>query len=353
LVIYPQSYLQNRGNIGVILAGEKQLFDRRSGNLGGLCVDASGNIYVADPIYHIILKVTPAGNIVVWAGETGESGNNGNNRVRGSSARFNSPSGLSIDKSGNLYVADRGNNQIRKITPDQYVTLVAGSITGASGYRGGIGSNVLFNGPNDVSVDKSGNIYVADTLNHAIRLIENGTSKVITVAGNGTAGDGYGIGLNAILRTPYSIAVKPNGEVYIMDSGNYKIKLLNKSFYVLKFSGSGVEGNNIGDALTSQYNNLYYGDVDPSGNLYVLDFRGLVDSRLLRINGNGIPAIIRDFVSFNDNWIWEDGTNAIWEDGNNAIWEAIISPENNYVVGVTVNNSGLLYLTESEYGTIL
>ena len=363
-MVYSQAYAPNQddianGNNGKILVGERQLFDRKSGDLGGICIDSSGNIYVADPIYDIILKISPNGSVVVWAGKTGEKGNNGNNRVKGADARFNEPSGLSIDKSGNLYVADRGNNQIRKITPDQYVTLVAGSPTGASGYRGGIGSAVLFNHPNDVSANKSGDIYVADTNNHCVRLIQNGTSRVITLAGNGTAGDGYNGWntdgtLQAILRYPYSVAVNPNGEVYICDSGNFKIKLLNKNNRVLKFSGSGVEGSYLGDprneALTCQYNNMKYSDVDPSGNLYLIDFRGNLDSRLLKINGNGIPSIIRDFVSFNDNWIWEDLVNVIWEDGNNAIWDAIATRENNYVAGVGVNNTGVLFVTESQLG---
>lgn len=362
-MIYSQAYMPTDGvaggNNGVILAGEKQLFDRRTGDLSGICVDSSGNIYVADPIYNVILKVLPDGTVIIWAGQMGISGNNGNNRVKGRDARFNQPSGLSTDRSGNLYVADKGNNQIRKITPDQYVTLVAGSPSGTSGYRGGIGSNVLFNNPNDLSIDRSGNIFVADTNNHAIRLIQNGTSQVNTVAGNGNPGDGYNGwntdgSLQAILRYPYSIACKPNGEAYIFDSGNFKIKLLDKNFRTLKFSGSGVEGSYLGDkrneALTCQYNNLRYSDIDNSGNLYVIDYKSDLESRLLKVNGNGIPAVIRDFVTFNANWIWEDFTNAIWENGDNAIWDLIITEDNNYVAGVGVNNSGVLFVTESQYG---
>ena len=351
-MIYNQAYAISKGNIGVVFAGERQLFDQRSGDVGGICVDQSGNIYVADPIYHIILKIITDGTVVVWAGKTGVPGNNGNNRVLGSVARFNGPSGISIDRSGVLYVADKGNNQIRRITQDQYVNLVAGDPNGASGYRGGIGVNVLFNAPNDISVDRSGNIYVADTNNHAIRLIRSGISQVVTVAGNGTQGDGYGVGVQAILRYPNSVAAKPNGEIYIMDSGNHKIKLLNNGFYVVKFSGSGVEGSYLGDALTSQYNNLLYADVDPSGNLYVVDFRGVADSRILRINGNGIPGIVRDYADLDNNWVWEDGNNAVWEDGNNAVFDLIITEDNNYVVGVAVNNTGVLYVTESEQGRL-
>jgi sugar lactone lactonase YvrE len=322
VIIYSQAYGIPDGNVGVVFAGERQLFDQRSGDVGGICVDQSGNIYVADPVYHIILKIKTDGTVIVWAGKTGVAGNNGNDRVLGKNARFNTPSGISIDKSGVLYIADKGNNQIRRITQDQYVNLVAGNPNGLSGYKGGIGTNALFNAPNDVAVDKSGNIYVADTNNHAVRLIRSGISQVITVAGNGIAGDGYGVGVQSILRYPNSVAAKPNGEIYIMDSGNYKIKLLNNGFNVVRFSGSGVAGSYLGDALTSQYNNLFYSDVDPSGNLYVIDFKGIDDSRILRINGNGIPGIIRDFVGSGGD----------------------------YSIGVTVNNTGVLYVTESEPG---
>jgi sugar lactone lactonase YvrE len=343
-MIYTQAYRPRNeiagGNNGVVLVGEHQLFDKRSGDLGGICVNPSGEIYVADPIYNIVLKVLMDGTVIVWAGKTGESGNNGNNRVKGRDARFNEPSGLICDNSGNVYVADRGNNQIRKITPDQYVSLVAGSVTGAAGFKGGIGSSALFNSPNDVCVNKSGDIYVADTNNHAIRLIRNGTSQVSTVSGNGYPGNGYN-GWNAdgtmqaILRFPYSIACKPNGDILICDSGNFMIKLLNKNNRVLRYSGSGVEGSYLGD-------------------LYVIDYKKSdLESRLLRITGNGIPAIVRDFVDLNDNAVWEeDGNNWIWEDYTNAVWDNIITPDNNYVAGVGVNNTGVLFVTESQYGGI-
>jgi hypothetical protein len=363
-MIYSQGYSPKNneiagGNNGVVLVGEHQLFDQRSGDLGGICVNPSGEIYVADPIFNIILKILPDGRVLVWAGQTGIAGNNGNNRVKGRDARFREPSGLICDNSGNLYVSDRGNNQIRKITPDQYVTLVAGSPNGTAGFKGGIGSKALFNSPNDVCVNKSGDIYVADTGNHAIRLIRNGTSVVTTISGNGYPGDGYN-GWNAdgtmqaILRSPYSVSAKPNGDVLICDSGNFKIKLLNKNNRVLRYSGSGTEGSYLGDknneAATCQYNNLRYSDVDPSGNLYVINYKSDLESRLLRVTGNGIPGVVRDFVDLNDNWVWENGVNAIWEDYRNAVWDSIITPDNSYVCGVACNRSATLYVTESQLG---
>jgi len=314
-------YGQGSG-IGVLLAGKNQLFAERSAAITGICVDGSGNVYVSDPIQHIILKITPAGQVRVYAGKSGVAGNNANNRVTVVDARFNEPRGLSADASGNIFVADTGNNQIRRITPDGYVTLVAGSSTGSSGLVTGIGSKARFNEPTDIAVDSAGRIFVADRGNHAIRMIIPGTSQVSLVAGNGLPGDSYGIGIYAQLNHPYSVAVNPSGVIYICDSDNHKIKILDGNLNLLRFSGSGVKGDFIGDATTSQYNDLKFSDIDRSGNFYVVDFDEGSNSRLLRINQNGIPAIIKDYAG---------------------------TTEGFYVVGVGVNRSGHLFTCESVY----
>ena len=322
LVRYDTSYNTAYGNIGVIIAGKFQFFDKHCASVVGIAVDKSGMIYVSDPIQNIILKINPEGNVVIFAGKKGETGNNGNNRVIASSALFNNPGGLSCDASGNLYVADTGNNQIRLIDRYGYVSLFAGSPTGIAGFTSGIGSKARFNTPKDISVDPSGNVFVADTGNHAIRLIKSGISLVCTVAGTGISGDSYGIGVQSQLSSPHSIACDYSGNIYIFDTNNHKIKLLNRSFYVLRFSGSGVKGSYLGDALTSQYNDLKYSDVDKSGNLYVIDYDEALGSRLLKINPNGIPGVVKDFAG---------------------------STEDRHVVGVSVNASGTLFVTESVY----
>ena len=212
-----------------------------------------------------------------------------------SKALFNEPMGLSADANGNIYVADRSNNQIRMITPDRYVSLVAGSPRGFSGFKSGIGSQALFNSPNDVAADASGNIYVADMMNHSIRLIKGGICQVNTIAGNGIAGDSYGNGMKAQFNTPYGITVDTSGRGLINDSGNYKIKRLEKNLDVVKFSGSGVKGIQLGDASTCQYQDLKFADVDKSGNLWVIDMREDGHSRMLRVDGSGIPGIVKDF----------------------------------------------------------
>jgi len=281
-------------------------------------MDNSGNMYVTDSLRHVIFKILTNGEVILWAGKLGEESNNSNLRVKGYDARFSRPMGLEIDASGKLYVADTGNNQIRMITQDQYVTLVAGSPDGYSGFNSGIGSSALFDEPNDVAIDLSGVIYVADMNNHSIRRIVPGTSQVSTVAGSGYEGDGYGF--TAEFRYPYSVATDNNGVIYIADSGNYKIKKIDKNLYVHHFSGSGIQGSQIGSFSTSQYNDLKFSDVSPSGDLFMVDFKERGDSRLLRIDTNGNSYVVRDYAG---------------------------SKEGIYVIGVTVDNSGKIYTTES------
>jgi len=321
LVIYNPGYVQGAGNNGDILVGKNQLASVSTG-IAGSCVDNSGNIYLSDPEQHIILRVRPNGEFVIYAGNRGSSGNIPNQKIKAQAAYFNTPMGLSCDPSGNLYVADMGNNAIRMITPDQYVIPVAGNMNGEAGYANGYGSSAKFNSPHDVAVDNSGNIYVSDTNNHTIRRITPGISKVVTVAGTGTPGDSYGIGTSSQMRFPFGIAIDPNGRVLIADEGNYKIKLLDTGYRLLKFSGSGVKGDFLGNAANSQYNYLQFMDIDRSGNLYVVDYKEGENSRLLKLNGMGVPAIIKDFAS---------------------------ELESSYVVSVTVNNSGKVVVAESEY----
>jgi len=263
----------------------------------------------------------PSGIVTVFAGQAEQSGNNGNNRVKGPDALFNAPRGICCDNSGNIYVADSGNNQIRKITQDKWVTLVAGSTKGAAGFKSGIGKDALFNEPTDIAINATGTVFVADRSNHAVRLIKPGISQVLTVAGNGKPGDSYGIGIQSRLRFPYSIACTPSGDVLISDAGNYKIKLLNLNFMLLKYSGTGTKGSATGIATVCEYNDLKYSDIDPSGNLYVIDYiEG--NARLLRVDTNGTCSVIKDFAG---------------------------TTEGYYTVGVATNNSGHLYVTESEF----
>jgi sugar lactone lactonase YvrE len=130
-----------------------------------LAVDSADNIYVSDSANDTIRKITPSGAVSTLAGLPGYAGSTDGN---GNDARFWNPQGLVIDNKENIYVADTGNNTVRKITPMGVVTTLAG-LAGASGATDGIGNEARFNSPGGVAVDSAGNVYVADTNNHAVR----------------------------------------------------------------------------------------------------------------------------------------------------------------------------------------
>ena len=145
-----------------------------------VAADSAGNVYVADTLNDTIRKITPAGAVTTLAGKAGSAGSaNGT----GSAARFYKPSGVAVDGAGNVYVADTLNDTIRKITPAGAVTTLAGK-AGVSGTNNGTGSSARFNTPFGVAVDKAGNVYVADTYNQTIRKVTS-AGVVTTLVGAG------------------------------------------------------------------------------------------------------------------------------------------------------------------------
>ena len=174
-----------------------------------VATDMLGNVYVADPGNDTIRKVTPAGVVTTLAGS---AGNRGSADGTGSAATFDSPLGVAVDGVGNIYVADAGNDTIRKITPAGVVTTLAGS-AGSIGSADGAGSSARFSDPSGVAVDATGNVYVADTTNDTIRKITP-AGVVITLAGSaGNAGSANGLGGSARFYVPRGVAVDLAGNV--------------------------------------------------------------------------------------------------------------------------------------------
>ena len=183
----------------------------------GVAVDKSGNLYIADASNNKIRMITSSGVVSTFAG----SGPQGSADGTGAAASFYYPYGIAIDASGNLYVADARNNKIRKITPAGVVSTLCGS--GSVGAADGTGTAASFSYPAGIAVDNSGNLYVADVGNNEIRKVTP-AGVVTTVAGSTTPGDADGTGSAAAFSDPYGVAIDKTGNIYVTEQGNDKVR---------------------------------------------------------------------------------------------------------------------------------
>jgi sugar lactone lactonase YvrE len=234
----------------------------------GIAIDSSGNLYIADTDNDTIRMITSAGVVSTLAGTPGVAGSmNGT----GAGALFNGPNRLAVDGSGNVYVADTLNDLVRKITPGGVVTTLAGT-AGVTGSTDGPGTMALFHFPEGVAVDGSGNVYVSDTYNDTIRMITP-EGVVSTLAGTpGVTGNNNGAGSVAQFSLPIGIAVDGSGNLYVADSGNYLIRKITPGGSVTTLAGAvGVIGSIDGTGTAAQFNVPEGVAVDRSGNVYVAD----------------------------------------------------------------------------------
>ncbi len=231
-------------------------------------MDVAGNVYVADSSNHTIRKVTPGGVVTTLAGLAHSSGNSDGT---GSTARFYGPAGVAADASGNVYVADLINHAIRKVTPDGVVTTLAG-LAGSAGSSDGTGSDARFNYPYGVAVDAGGNVYVADSSNRTIRKVTP-SGVVTTLAGlPGSAGSADGTGSDARFYTPVGVIVDATSNVYVGDHGNHTIRKVTPGGVVTTLAGqAGGAGSNDGTGSDARFNYPYGVAVDAGGNVYVAD----------------------------------------------------------------------------------
>ena len=234
----------------------------------GVAVDSAGNLYISDFTSSRIRKVsngvitTVAGN-----GTDGFSGDNG----PATSAQLHGPWGVAVDSAGNLYVADRDNNRIRKVS-NGVITTVAGN--GTVGFSGDSGpaTSAQLSLPNSVAVDSAGNVYIADSNNNRVRKVSNGV--ITTVAGNGLYGysGDNGPATSAHLYTPFGVAVDSVGNLYIADTGNYRIRKVSNGV-ITTIAGNGTHGfsGDNGPATSAQLYAPFGVTLDSVGKVYVVD----------------------------------------------------------------------------------
>ena len=295
----------------------------------GVAVDSSGTLYVADQSNHRIRKITTEGTVTTLAGD----GYVGSTDGPGSTARFYFPLALALDNSGNIYVADSINNRIRKITSSGVVTTLAGNGQGGLADSSSGSTNVKFWQPNGVAVDSGGNVYVGDSYNNRLRYISS-YGYVMTLAGSGAFGQyneitfADGNGSVAIFWNPQGVAVDSSGNVYIADKSNHRIRKY-KSGVVSTLAGSGESGFADGTGAAAKFGRPQGVAVDAAGNVYVAEYR-----KIRKVTPSGVVTTLAggDVNGFQDGL----GTNALFDQP----------------AGVAVDSLGNLYIADTNNNRI-
>jgi sugar lactone lactonase YvrE len=310
-------------------------------NPRGVAVDASGNIYIADSMNYRIRMVTKSTGIITTVAGDGTREHKGDGG-QATSAGLGFPTGVAVDASGNIYIADESNDRIRMVTKSTgIITTVAGNGYFDDGGDGGQATSAGLRNPHGVAVDASGNIYIADDLNHRVRMVMKSTGIITTVAGDGTAGfkGDEGQATSAGLYNPRGVAVDASGNIYIADSMNYRLRMVTKSTGIITtVAGDGTatynyKGDDRVKATSTGLNPLGVA-VDASGNIYIAD---------------GKRNRIRMVTKSTGNITTEAGTGmpGYSSDGGPAKSASLSYPR-----GVAVDASGNIYIADTENNRI-
>ncbi len=288
--------------------------------------DAIGNMYIADLGNNCVRKVNSVGIITTFAG-TGTAAYSGDGG-QATAAELNEPSGLLFDATGNLYIGDQYNQRIRKISTSGIITTIAGGGTSGLG-DGGQATDASLNYPSGIVLDAAGNLYIADNNNNRIRKV-NSLGIITTIAGNGTngySGDG-GQATNAELNIPTRVALDNSGNLYISDLFNNVIRTVNSSGIINTIIGGGSSGlGDGGEATACELDHPDGINFDVTGNFYIAD---VYNNRVRMVNTLGIISTVVG-----------DGTQGFSGDGGQATAAELYDP-----IGVSFDASGNMYIAE-------
>ncbi|MFN0120913.1 MAG: REJ domain-containing protein [Blastocatellia bacterium] len=266
----------------------------------GVAVDASGNVYIADALARQVRRVAVADGTVSLVAGNGEKGYSGDG-AQAVQARLNNPNGIALDSLGNLYIADTDNHVIRRVVlATGVITTFAG--TGVAGFTDNAPApNAQLRFPAGLAVDGGGNLYIADTRNHRVRKVAAGTNTMSTIAGSvqpGASGDGLA-GTAATLDSPTGVAVTSDGStIYIADRGNHKIRRV-VSGVIGTYAGTGVPsyGGDGAVAALAGLNQPTDVAIDPDSNVVITDSGndrirrvGFTDNLITTIAGTGVAG---------------------------------------------------------------
>jgi len=294
----------------------------------GLTVDRRGNVIVAQTDHRIrLIGTNGVISTIAGNGSGGFAGDNGPATL----ASLSSPWAVAADSSGNIFIADYGNQRVRKVTPFGLIGTVAGGGAGFAG-DGGPAVSASFRGPSGVAVDAIGNLYISDRDNHRVRKVDTG-GTISTIVGDGTCsstGDG-GLASLARICLPHGLAVDSLGNVFIAETGGHRVRKISPTGVITTVAGNGqfTFSGDGGPATSASLFLPHSVAVDSSGSLYIADRQNF---RIRRVSASGMISTIAGY-----------GLNGYSGDGGLAISAALQRPW-----GVAVNGAGDVFISDTE-----
>ena len=306
------------------------------GQPGGIAADTRGNIYVSDTLHHRVRRISSDGRIHHFAGSTTGAAGSAGDGGPAAAARLRGPTALMVDAADNLYIADTGNNRVRVISAlTGMIANYAGSGGGGFGGDGGQAILATLNGPAGLAFDQAGNLYIADRSNNRVRRVEAATRVISTAAGSGVsgfAGDG-GSSAQARLDGPVDVAVDSAGNLLIADQNNHRIRLVGISGLISTIAGDGAigYGGDGGLATMAKLNQPRAVSVLPDGYVYVADGGNF---RIRRLEPNtpvaaNKPPVITSLITdqvLTVGQVTELAVNATDADGDNVVFTLVNAP---------------------------